>query len=168
MEVWKDVPGYEGKYQVSSCGNVKSLKRQHPYNKCYVEKAMKPVKQRGYLYVMLWNDGSGKWKPIHRLVAEAFLYKPEGKQQVNHIDGNKHNNNLTNLEWVTASENVQHSFDVLGRKVYTRKVLCVETGEVFDSLKEVTAKLGIDYRHISSCCNGKRKKTGGFHWRYAD
>lgn len=168
METWKDIKGYEGKYQVSDCGNVKSLAREHPLNKCNDNKILKPSERRGYLTVMLWNDGVGAWRSVHRLVAEAFIPNHEGKQQVNHIDGDKHNNNLSNLEWSTPKENVRHSFDVLGRKAHSRKVLCVETGEVFESLQEVTRKTGIDYRHISCCCKGRRGRTGGYHWRYAD
>ena len=169
MELWKDIPGYEGKYQISDCGNVKSLSREHPCRKCNEERIMKPTIQRnGYLRVMLWKNGARTWYSVHRMVAEAFIPNPENKEQVNHKDGNKRNNNTTNLEWLTPQENVRHSFDVLGRKARTRKVRCVETGEVFDSLKEVTEKMGIDYRHIPCCCNGRREKTGGYHWRYAD
>lgn len=168
MEVWKDIKGYEGAYQVSNLGNVKSLRREHPVNKCCRDRILKPQTQRGYSRVMLWSGVDSRWESVHRLVAEAFLQNPENKQQVNHIDGNKRNNCVSNLEWVTPSENVRHSFDVLSRKKHTRKVICVETGEVFGSLKEVTQTTGIDYRHIPDCCKGRRERTGGFRWRYAD
>lgn len=98
MEIFKDIPGYIGKYQVTSWGRVYSVdgeKFLHPY-----------IHFKGYLRIDL-RDASGKRKhfKVHRLVAEAFIPNPEGKPQVNHIDGNKQNNSFTNLEWVTDEEN---------------------------------------------------------------
>lgn len=114
-EVWKDVAGYEGLYQVSNLGRVKNLKRKVPY-----AKGMRTIPERilqnhtnkyGYVYVRLYKDAKGKNIKLHRIVAQAFIENPENKRCVNHIDGNKENNRVENLEWVTHSENMQHASD---------------------------------------------------------
>lgn len=160
MELWKDIPGYEGRYQISSNGNVRSL--------------LKAIRLRhfvcgsGYEEVILKKNGDRKPKLIHRLVAEAFVPNPQGKREVNHKDGNKHNNDYRNLEWVTPSENIRHSYDVLSHKLTTKRVVCVETGEVFESITAAADSNGLHVQLIWKCCNGKQKTTGGFHWIYAD
>jgi DNA-binding XRE family transcriptional regulator len=110
MEVWKDIKGYEGHYQVSNLGRVKSLKN----NK---ELIMTNVKSNlGYLRVKLSKDGKIKGFPVHRLVGLTFLDLINGKNEINHIDGNKKNNCLTNLEWCNRSENMRHA-DKTGLRV---------------------------------------------------
>lgn len=110
-EEWKDIKGYEGLYQISNTGNVKSLERRIDGKKCHrklEEKILKPIEtDRGYLRVKLSRDNKVSKVRIHRLVAEAFIEKPE--LEVNHIDGNKKNNCIENLEWVTSKENKQHA-----------------------------------------------------------
>ena len=115
QEVWIDVVGYEGLYQVSNLGRVKNLKRKVPY-----AKGMRTIPERilrnhinecGYVYVRLYKDAKGKNIKLHRIVAQAFIKNPENKRCVNHIDGNKQNNRAENLEWVTHSENMQHASD---------------------------------------------------------
>lgn len=103
-ELWKDIEGFEGLYQVSNLGNVKSLKRNIILKPGVV--AYRKTKESGYYIVNL------KSKPfyIHRLVAEAFIPNSENKPQINHIDCNKRNNNVKNLEWVTREENIQHAY----------------------------------------------------------
>ena len=115
-EVWKDVEGYEGLYQISNFGNVKSLARiVHSEKRSDYKIKEKILKQSdtttGYKKVEL-HKGNEKRKSfkVHRLVAQAFIPNPENKLEVNHIDGNKHNNNVNNLEWVTSSENKIHAF----------------------------------------------------------
>ena len=118
-EIWKDIKGYEGLYQISNFGRIKSLKFWSNRNKKYYdkEKMKKAYKDRdGYLRVSLSNNGQRKLKQVHRLVAETFISNPDNKPQVNHIDGNKQNNNVLNLEWVTCQENIVHSYRSLKRK----------------------------------------------------
>lgn len=115
-EVWKDIEGYEGLYQVSTCGNIKSLAkpRKNGNGRSYIQKE-KLLKQTftstGYKKVELYKDGKRKGFKVHRLVAIAFIPNPDNKPEVNHIDGNKINNNIDNLEWVTSSENSIHAYE---------------------------------------------------------
>ena len=114
-EVWKDIEGYEGLYQVSTCGNVKSLpkvRRNGTGTYIQKERLLKPSNtSTGYKKVELCKDGKRKGFKVHRLVAIAFIPNPDNKPEVNHIDGNKINNNIDNLEWVTSSENSVHAYE---------------------------------------------------------
>ena len=111
QEIWKDIIGYENLYQVSNLGNVKSLCfGARNKRKSNITRLLKTNSNNfGYLKVELYKDGKSKIKYVHRLVAEAFIPNPDQKPQVNHIDGNKANNTLSNLEWVTSSENLSHA-----------------------------------------------------------
>lgn len=109
-EEWRDVVGYEGLYQVSNFGRVKS------FHKDKVKILKFGVSPFGYLRVVLCKDFNKKNRPIHILVAQAFIPNPENKPQVNHIDGNKQNNCVENLSWVTSAENIAHAFDMGLRK----------------------------------------------------
>lgn len=112
-EEWKDIKNYEGLYQVSNLGNVKSLERNKSNGKGSVKTKEKILTQDitnwGYYRVALYKDGIRKYYKVHRLVAEAFILNPNNKEQVNHIDGNKLNNNVNNLEWNTRIENMNHA-----------------------------------------------------------
>lgn len=104
-EIWRDIVDYGGKYQVSNFARVRSLYRGKT-------RLIKPdIIHTGYLRVTLYKDGKTKNHYVHVLVAQAFIPNPEGKRQVNHIDGNKTNNRVENLEWLTPSENIQHAFE---------------------------------------------------------
>ncbi len=118
IEVWKDIKGYEGLYQISNCGRVRSL---------ISNKIRKfSVNHKGYFQIMLYKDNVGKNYRVNRLVAEAFIGNPYNKEQVNHIDGDKKNNHVSNLEWVTGMENIKHAIDnglitVKGRKLKSNR-----------------------------------------------
>jgi len=118
MEIWKDVVGYEGSYQVSNFGGIKSLSRFMKYNnhgkvgyRLAKEIIKRPGKTRnGYYMVSLYKNDVEKKCSVSRLVAIAFISNPENKRTVNHIDGNKTNNNVSNLEWATQSENIINAY----------------------------------------------------------
>ena len=115
MEIWRDIDGYKGLYQVSSWGRVRYLKNWfYDESTVFPQEPLRPeVTKKGYLRVDLYDaDGRRKHKKVHRLVANAFIPNPDGKPQVNHKDGNKKNNSVTNLEWVTDKENKDHRKNV--------------------------------------------------------
>lgn len=106
-EEWKDIPGFEGRYQISTLGRVKSLRSKNGRPAGYIKKQAFNV--YGYPWVYLWSGEHYKNKVIHRLVAEAFIPNPNNYPQVNHIDGDKTNYSIENLEWCTLLENRQHA-----------------------------------------------------------
>lgn len=121
MEVWKDIKNYEGLYQISNCGNVRSLKKWsgNKHLKKWIDEIsiLKGTDNgKGYLIVGLKKEGIRKNFFIHRLVATYFLENPLNKKVVNHKDFNKHNNNVNNLEWVTQKENVNYSIESMKHK----------------------------------------------------
>lgn len=177
-EIWKDIEGYEGLYQVSNLGRVKSI-----------FKIMKPQKsgpERNYYKVCLWRDKKPKQQHIHRLVAKAF---PEicgmwfDGCEVDHLDTNTFNNTAANLRVCTAKENHNNPLTIEHRSKLMKnkpkefwiiqnahkkvKVRCIDSNEVFDSIKE--AALYFDIKHsetITRCCKGKLKTTKGLHFEY--
>lgn len=164
-EIWEDIPGFEGLYQVSNFGNVKSLN----YARKKIIKNLIPKRSSGYDIVCLSRHGCMKYAPIHRLVAENFIPNPENKSQVNHIDGNKRNNNVNNLEWVTPRENVKHSIERLGNNPgdWSRKrVRCVETGEIFESQIDAANSYHTSQGAIGNSARGQRSCAGGVHWEF--
>lgn len=161
-EIWKDLYGYEGLYQISSLGNIRAVKRKGSHGG-----DIRPgIRKDGYLQVSLHKDGRARTLLVHRLVALTFLPLVEGKCQVNHKDGNRKNNSLQNLEWCSATENTIHAHDILLKN--TRKVQCIETGVIYPSIRSAARAVGCDNGTIQKICAGKgRSKTaGGFHWGY--
>lgn len=127
IKKWKNIKGFNGLYQVSNTGQIYSVRRNKIMHN-------NPNKIRGYVLVSLSFNGIVKKMPVHRLVAEAFIPNPEKKPEVNHIDGNKANNNVENLEWATKSENILHAKRILHRKGRDRYVMF--NGILFNSIKE--------------------------------
>ena len=176
MEIWKDIKGYEGSYQISNRGLVKSLNFNHT-NK---EKILKDkINRKGYRYVTLYCNSKAKYMSIHRLVAEAFILNPNNMPQVNHIDGNKGNNTVENLEWCTEKENVQHAIKTGLLKPYgsnnSRSVKIKQLDlnnnllKIFNSISEAGSLLNIKGKPtgISKVCKGKRVTAYGYKWLYA-
>ena len=174
-EVWKDVPGYEGLYQVSDLGRVKSLN----YRRTGKEQILKPAKDKnGYLQVHLCNDGEDKVLLVHRLVWIAFNGPiPEG-YEVNHINENKQDNRLENLNllshkantnWGTRNERAREKLTNGKCSKWVIKLsLNNEILHFYPSTMQVERELGYSQGHISKCCNGKRKTAYGFVWKYAE
>lgn len=159
-EIWKDIDEYNGIYQVSNLGRVRSLGN----SKGKKDKIRKQIKtNKGYLRVGLHKDGATTWEYVHRLVAQAFIPNIDNLPQVNHKDENKENNCVDNLEWCTNKYNCSYGSKT---ESVSKKVVCVETGVTYTSTREAERLLGVCHTCISSCCNSRRKTAGGFHWKY--
>ena len=173
-EIWKDIPGYESLYQVSTLGRVKSLrrtvKRKNGYSLPIRERILKPRKDRyGYLNVVLQKEGKIKCMSIHRLVCEAFLPNQNNLPQVNHKDENPLNNNVENLEWCSHLYNCHYGTrNVRIAKANSKPVKCFETGEIYPSIMELGRKFGFSTGDICACCNNKRNSAYGYHWQYVE
>lgn len=181
-ERWKDIEGFEGYYQVSNIGRIRSVDRcAKSYNgeRIVKGKVLKPVmsKKTGYYQINLYKGGKKRGFNVHFLVAMAFV-EQNGKPFVNHKDGRKTNNVADNLEWVTNRENQHHALKLGLNKNYgakNYKARCVrqldgegnlikEWGCINDAVRE----LGIQQPNVVKCCKGERKTAGGFVWEYAE
>jgi hypothetical protein len=170
MEIWKDIKGYEGIYQISTFGRVKSLNRvqyfNHPVTGTrHIKKSKEFIMNnsvcKGYNFIRLSKDSVIKSYRLCRLVAINFIPNLENKPQVNHIDGNKKNDNLNNLEWVTKSENMIHAsqnglLNTTNRK--RTKVLCKTNNITYSSIKEYAKFKGVDNSTISRALSNGNKK----------
>lgn len=165
------------KYYITNNGDIYSANYRRTGN----IKKLTPYKcKNGYLYVILCDNKKRCHKTIHRLVAETFIVNKDKKSDVNHKNGKRTDNRVENLEWVTRRENIQHSFNVLGRRPImlgksgkdhnrSKVVLQIKDGEViaeFYGTREASRKTNIQQSDISSCCCNKKKNAGGYQWRY--
>jgi hypothetical protein len=172
-EIWKSIIGYEGFYEISSYGNVKSLKRQinrvngRPLN--LTERILLAKKDgHGYRKVQLWRDDKHLSIRVHRIVAKHFLENTNNLNEVNHIDGNKVNNNFKNLEWCTPEHN-QLEAKRLGLKKCS-KVNMIKNGvtiNTYESISSACKENNIDKSGIYRCLKGLYKQNRGFSWEYA-
>lgn len=177
-EIWKDIEGYKG-YQVSNLGNVKSLS----YKQTKIEKKLTlSLDKDKYLTVSLCKNGKKYTKRVNRLVAQVFIPNPNNLSEVNHIDCNKQNNCVNNLEWVSRIENMRHAIannltnNKYGKDNLTSKVIYqidIKTNKIlniFYGTGEIKRKTQFkDTSSISKCCrNVKNYKTAyGYKWQYA-
>lgn len=179
MEIWKDIEGYEGLYQVSNKGRVKSLNYKRTGKEGILSSS--PTSS-GYLIVNLCKNKKQKPFYIHRLVAKAFLPNPNNLPQVNHKDENKENNTVYNLEWCTAkynnnygTHNERSSISRKGKKhkkpKLKKQILCIETGEIFDTSQDVINTMfngkGLPNYIRANIC-GQRKSAYGYHFVYIE
>lgn len=180
-EVWKDIKGYEGLYQISNLGRVKRLCEWvgNKYAKKYVKKQSilkGTLDNVGYITVTLSKNSKNKKYRVHRLVSQFFIPNPDNFPQVNHIDGNKQNNNVNNLEWCDNNYNIHHAIknglwghrsDNIKKKVNQYDINNIYINS-YESITEAEKKLGINNTSISQCCKGKRKTAGGYIWKYVE
>ena len=178
-EIWKDIKDYEGMYQVSNLGNIRSLDRYinqkgisgKTYKRFIKGKQIMSSKDlNGYLHVILHKNSKYKIFRIHQLVAQMFISNPENKKQINHIDGNKQNNSVTNLEWVTIRENHIHAYKTGLHKAPKKK--CIQKDlegnilRIWESLKQINEEMGYDASAISRCCRKQQKTSYNFFWEF--
>ena len=179
IEVWKDIQGYEGYYQVSNLGRVRSLDRNVQHNTKHGNVALRKGKilkckkdLDGYSIINLSKQNNRTNKKVCRLVAQAFIPNFQNKPQVNHKDGNKSNDNVENLEWVTAKENMQHALktglrcDIKRRKRVAQYDMENNLIKIWNGIQEASKVTKAN--HITDCCKGRRNKSKGYKWRYVD
>lgn len=166
-EEWRPVPGYEGLYEVSSHGRVKS----HHIHGHREEKILSPGNVGGYLNVVLCRDKNKKYVGVHRLVAMAFIDNPNNYRLINHKDENPSNNHVENLEWCTNEYNLNYGFAIKRRSISKSKPI-MQISMSGEFLKmwtsgEEAKRCGYSKGDICMCCRGKMPSYRGFIWRYA-
>lgn len=186
-EIWLPIKDYEGCYEISNYGRVKSLPRKvgHSRNPNFFTnktgKIMDLSFNRGYTFVRLYKNGKCGTFRVHRLVAIHFMDNPLNYEVVNHLDSNRSNNFYKNLEWCTTSMNMQHAYD-FGSKVApntgkfgkdnwnSKKVIQKDLNgnfvRLWDCLSQITRELGYARQDIGKCCAGKRNTAYGFIWEF--
>ena len=155
-EIWKVIDGTDGKYEISSFGRIKSN---------ITGKILKTyINSDGYMLATFPIDGVKKRRTVHRLVANAFIPKVEGKEFINHIDANRVNNKVDNLEWCTPSENTRHSFalGISKRRPHHTKAVKRSDGRIYQSMSAAARDLNVPYSYIRDVCRGKQKSTRGY------
>lgn len=178
-EIFKDIKGFEGKYQISNLGRVKSLNYIYPGNVGFLS----PINHHGgYQVVHLSDNGKVYNKTIHTLVAKAFIPQPKGKPIVNHIDGNKHNNEVSNLEWVTYKENTQHAI-LIGKhdphhnnipkgkdNAHSKPILqCEKDGTLvkkWECISDAAIAMLCNPCLLINNARGRTKTARGYVWKY--
>lgn len=169
MEVWKDIAGYEGLYQVSNLGRIKSLERPKNFGRVYKEKIMRPgTNATGYLYVVLYKDGHHKTHRLHRLILKTFNPVDDMEHlDVNHIDEDKQNCKLDNLCWATRAQNLnwgRHNERV--SKTQSKLIYCVELDKTFQGIRPAAKEIGEFPQHICRALKQPTRTAGGYHWQY--
>lgn len=172
-EVWKEITGYDGRYEISNFGRVRSYAQDSKVGKI---KIGNPT-HKGYRTILLYDGkGGSKWYPVHRLVANAFLENPDNLPQVNHKDEDKTNNCVENLEWCTNKYNT--NYGTRGDRVSAANLCCETTSikiysvdgsgsvDYFDSIGEAERQTGCSHSNIVRTLKGRTKSCGGRQWFY--
>jgi len=185
-EIWKDIPGYEGLYQASNLGEVRSLDRpikgKPGVTSFRSSRIIKPTIRRNYLGVTLHKDGKQRTMAVHRAVALAHIPNPDGLPIINHKDENKLNNRADNLEWCTHKYNSNYGSaidrlkeGIMGKRRnhprMSKKVVQIKDGipiAIYPSTVEVERQLGIRSQNVWAICHGKKWKAGGYDWCYLE
>lgn len=178
-EIWKPIKNYEGLYEVSNLGRIKSLSRIIRANTCgkriIPERILSnSINGSGYCIVVLCKNGKHKSLSVHRIVAETFIENPKKFNEVNHKDENKQNNNVENLEWCNQKYNANYGTGVerCRKKKFKRIVMIdLKTSSIlktFESALQAESITGISRKNISNVCLKIRKSAGGYYWRFAN
>jgi|WetSurMetagenome_2_1015567.scaffolds.fasta_scaffold572974_2 hypothetical protein len=176
-EIYKDIPGFEGFYQIGNLGNVKSLPRRVINRPIHGRILKTQVTKKGYITVTLNKNSKKTSRLVHNIVAVAFVENPENLKEVNHVDGIKSNNKSGNLEWSTRSENILHAFRLgLIKRAFgkankkSKPVLQYSLNGIFikeyESANIAARELNINFGNICSVCRGDRVKAANFIWKY--
>lgn len=187
MEIWKDIRGYEGLYQVSNTGRIRSLDRYIKHSsgnglQIMRGRVIKLKLHNGYYFIGLHKDGKCITRNVHRLVAEAFICNPENKPCIDHINTIKTDNRVENLRWCTQLENINNPATIKKMKInhhlknqfgklhpYSKPVLQFSLTDKFikkwDCGADIERELGYKNGYISNCCNGKKEKAYNFKWK---
>ena len=163
IEIWKPIDGYES-YSVSSLGRIKSTKQWHGTSERILRCG---ISKKGYSIVALCNNGKSKSFTVHRLVAKAFIPNPNNYDQINHINENKTDNRMENLEWCDGKYNMNYGTRTAKQIAKRSKpVMCIESNTIFKSSADAARKLNLNQGNIHNCCTGRNKTCGGFHWKF--
>lgn len=167
IEEWKPIVGYEGKYEISDLGRIKSIGKFNIKPLILVQ----GIRKEGYLRVSLRKPKSLKTYNVHRLVALHFVKNVNNKKEVNHKNGIKTDNAIYNLEWATPKENIKHSFEKLGRKITStwnaKKVICLNDNKTYNSVKLAAEQYKLDKRCVGAVCRGNANSLYGYKFKYA-
>ena len=166
-EIFKDIKGYDGLYQVSNLGKIKSLN----YNRTGKEKLLKQnINSNNYFKITLSKNNVRKNYCTHVLVAKTFIENPNRLPCINHIDGNKQNNHIDNLEWVTYKQNTEHAYKRNLMKHFKVKVIQYDKNmnviKIWNSITEASMNVNTSKMNIIKCCKGINKTAKGYIWKY--
>lgn len=163
-EIWKDIDGYNGRYQISSLGRVKSIKPRGKDEDVIMSICINPI---GYGFVNLFDGEKRKVFLVHRLVATAFIPNPNGLKIVNHKNEVKTDNRVENLEWCDYGYNSKYSYKLHSNvRNIGKKVMCIETGTIYPSIGNAGFVTGALPQNISRACRNEKRTAGSYHWKF--